>query len=276
MSVVTEFEADEARVTSESEKFSSFPAELSDPEWAEVTTVFDSADEAGTRGDFVAEIEDAQRVQRFYADSRDKIRQKVIGAANYALKQKTCDVEVSGPIASSLDKSIERELKERIRASNPAHRHIADKEEKLGTKNVEKLGDQADSISELSYIVRTKMPQAKQDLEVLVNEEAAVRRTLELEKSEAEVILDDVNASKRAKERAKGRAKAATDSLARFDADLARAKELLPKIEERGADAKKRYQKAFDLLQVAVEDKADEAREKAEAEKAEAVKKAVQ
>lgn len=265
--IALEFEEDDARVTADIEKFSTFPGELTEPKWRDVATLYDRADDAGTRADFASQMEETESIERFYAESRDKIRQKVIGAANYAAKQKPCEVELSGPIAGSLDKAMERELEERARAHNPAHRYLADHEESLGKKNLEKLEEQVDAISKVSYIVRTKMPRAKQALEALIEEEPAVRRTLDLQKLEAQATLNDLSTSKTAKARAEERAQATDASLARLDADVEKAKALLPTVEDRAAEATKRYQKEFDLLQVAVEDKVDQAHAKSDPKK---------
>lgn len=274
-SMAAEFEQDEAKIGTESEKLTSFPGELREPKWLEVSAVFERADQAGTRADYVAERDDLERVERFYAQSRDKLRQKVAGAANYAAKQKSCDVELSGTVAGSLDKAFEKELEERLRSHNPAHRYIEDHEEQLGKKNLETLAKQADTITGLSYLARTKLPRAKEELQALIDEEAAVKRTLELQKMQADRTLDDPNSSKVARERAAERSQAAADALARFDADVERAKTLLSDLEKRSEEALKRYQKAYDLLQTAVEDKADEAHEKAQAEKEQKLQKAV-
>lgn len=274
-SMAAEFEQDEAKIGTESEKLTSFPGELREPKWLEVSAVFERADQAGTRADYVAERDDLERVERFYAQSRDKLRQKVAGAANYAAKQRSCDVELSGTVAGSLDKAFEKELEERLRSHNPAHRYIEDHEEQLGKKNLETLAKQADTITGLSYLARTKLPRAKEELQALIDEEAAVKRTLELQKMQADRTLDDPNSSKVARERAAERSQAAADALARFDADVERAKTLLSDLEKRSEEALERYQKAYDLLQTAVEDKADEAHEKAQAEKEQKLQKAV-
>jgi hypothetical protein len=255
--VRTRFAEDEKSATENGDKFANFPGELSEPDWTHVGGVVERADAAGNSADFVQGIEDVETVTRFYESERDEIRQKVIGAANYAKKEKNCDVELSGPIAGSLDKAIELQSEEWLRSRNPAHRYIEDNEEALGKKNVEKLEDQADQIALTSYLVRVRMPRAKQDLEAMVTDASEVKSTLEAEQKTQKAIVDDPKSSKAAKDRANERVSAAQAALTTLDEEVNQAKSAATEVEQRAKAALERYQKSLEALKDAIEKEAE-------------------
>jgi hypothetical protein len=255
--VRTRFAEDEKRASEQGDKFASFPGELSEPDWTHVGGVVERADEAGNSADFVLGMQDVETVTRFYESERDEIRQKVIGAANYAKKEKNCDVELSGPIAGSLDKAIELQSEEWLRSRNPAHRYIEDNEEALGKKNIEKLEDQADQIALASYLVRVRMPRAKQDLEAMVADASSVKSTLEAEQKTQKAIADDPKSSKAAKDRANERISAAQAALTTIDEEVNQANSAATEVEQRAKAALDRYQKALDALKEAIDTEAE-------------------
>lgn len=255
--VRTRFAEDEKAAGENSDKFASFPGELQEPDWTHVGAVVERADEAGNSADFVQGMQDVETVTRFYESERDEIRNKVIGAANYAKKDKSCDVDLSGPIAGSLDKAVEQQSEDWLRSRSPAHRYIEDHEDAIGKKNVEKLADQADQIALTSYVVRVRMPRAKQDLEAMVTDASNVKSTLEEEQKAQQAILDDPKSSKAAKDRAKERVAAAQAALTTLDDEVNQAKNATNEIEQRAQAALDRYQKALDALKDAIEKEAE-------------------
>src|SRR6185295_7423031 len=102
---------------------------------------------------YVEELEHARAVTQFYVEEKDELNRKVGGAAQYAVKQKECDVEVSGPVSYALGKAFDERIKERLRDHSEAYVYIEDHEEGLGKRNRPKLEDQADAISHTSYSV---------------------------------------------------------------------------------------------------------------------------
>src|ERR1043165_4049089 len=76
--------------------FAKYPDALTNPSWPDVLKVYTAADEAGKTTAYVEELEHARAVTQFYVEEKDELNRRVGGAAQYAVKQKECDGEVSG------------------------------------------------------------------------------------------------------------------------------------------------------------------------------------
>lgn len=250
--------ADDERAAGESDgKLTTFPGALSEPDWGHVATVVERADTAGQSADFVAAMEDVDAVKRFYADERDKLRQKVAGSVAYAAKQKGCDGEVAAGVGGSLDKAIEQQTEEWLRERNPAQRYIDDHEDALGKKNVDKLREQADEIAMTSHRVRVRLPRAKLELDAMIADASAVRSTLEADAEAQQAILADPKASKGAKDRAKGRLAAVQAARSGVDQEIQQAEALSAEMEQRSKSALDKYEQALGALKEAIAKEAE-------------------
>jgi len=244
------FEAEKQAYTLSGE-FSKYPDELKDPSWAHVEVVVEKADEAGKGADFAAGMGETQVVRTFYTEERDVLRQKVGGSAEHAAKEKSCDVELYGPIGGALDRSVDQQLEERLHERSAAHRAIEDNQDALGKPNLEKLEKQADSIALASYLVHVRIPQTKREIDARVADASGVKSTLERTQEESKAVLDDPNASKNAKDLAQKRADAARTAQASLDSEVDQAKKLGEELEQRAKAAQDQYEKAKDgLIQV--------------------------
>ena len=133
----TEQEATAQRVIGE---FSTFPDELDNPSWPAVTEVVDRADQAGKSQAYVDRLHQNDAVVQFFAEEQRDIDNAVAGAVQYAAKQKNVDAEgLPGAATGALKRSVDKQLEERLRDHNEAHRYIEDNQEALGKKNVETL-----------------------------------------------------------------------------------------------------------------------------------------
>ncbi len=233
---------------------------LDKPSWGAVASVVDAADRAGKSGDLASAMGEAEAVRTFYAGERDALRQKVGGAAEYATKQKQCEVELYGPVGGALDRGVEAQLEERLRDHNAAHRLIEDQKDAIGKQNVDKLEKQADAIALASYLAHVRLPRTKRDLDAALADASDVKRTLEQEIEASKKVSNDPSASKAAKQTAEERQTAASTALASLDSEVSEAKRLADELEKRSAAARQSYEKAFDDLETAIE-----AKQKAEA-----------
>jgi hypothetical protein len=252
----TRYGEDEKNVAAASAEFTKYPDELKKPDWTVVSAVIEDADQAGKSGDLAAGMAEADAVRTFYAGERDKLRQKVGGSAEHAAKEKKCEVELYGPIGGALDRAMEQQLEERLRARNAAHRRIEDNVDAIGKPNVEKLEKQADQVALTSYVVHVRMPTLKRDLDAALADASGVKQTLEREIEEANAVAADANAPKGKKQVAEKRKEAATSALASLDQEVTHAKALSDELEKRNDAAKKSYETALDALQDALEAKA--------------------
>jgi hypothetical protein len=241
------FEA-EKQVYALSGEFSKYPNELKEPSWVHVQIVVQKADEAGKGADYAAGMGETQAVRTFYTEERDTLRQKVGGSAEHAAKEKSCDVELYGPIGGALDRSMDQGLEERLHERSAAHRAIEDYEDAIGKPNVEKLEKQADTIALASYLVHVRLPQTKREIDARLADASGVKSTLERTQEESKAVLDDARASKNAKDRAQKRAEAARTAQASLDSEVEQAKKLGDELEQRAKAMQDQYEKAYGAL----------------------------
>lgn len=242
----TRYAEDEKLAREKIGKFSGYADELGNTDYEHVAEMAKRADAAGKSGDFVKGMEEANAVQRFYDEEKTALQQKVGGSVNYAAKEKHCDADLYGSAAAALDKAIEKQLEERLRQHNEAHRYIEDHQDALGKANLEKLQKQADDIALASYIANVRLKQHKLELEAMIEEGSAVQRTLERTVEEANAVLQDPNASKTAKDLAKKRADTASEAKTVTEVELQQAEAAVKEIEPRISQMEADYKKAFD------------------------------
>ena len=133
-----------------------------------VVAILDAADAAGRDGGYAEDTRKLAAVQAFFDDEKDAITKKVGGAAQYTAKQKSCDVDLWGPVAQSLKDSFEDRVKERGRKNNDAFLLIDRERDAFGKKNATALEDESDKIAEASYIVFVELPDKKKRLDYAI------------------------------------------------------------------------------------------------------------
>lgn len=243
---------DEKLAREKSAAFASLPAELKSPNWAEVGAVIELADAAGKNADYAEGALEFRRLNRFYAEEKQGLVQKIGGSVNYTAKEKRCDADFYGTVAGSMDRSMEKVFEERLRSHNAAQRYIEDHAETLGTANVPKLAARADDIALASFIVHVQLPGAKQELDALLAEADEVKRTLERQQSEAQAVITNPQASAAAKKLAKERAEAASSARMGLDGAISGAEQSSKELEQRVETLRADYQRALDALKDAV------------------------
>lgn len=236
-------------------KFSGYPAELDNPDWGKVAEVYRAADAAGKSGSYVARARENAVVQEFFEEEKSEINKKVAGAAQYAANQKGCKAELSGPTAHALEKAVEKQLEERMRARNEAHAIIDDNEEALGKANIEKLETQADTIAQASYLVNVAAVESKVRLRQQIAEASEVKKTLDRTIEEAKATEADAARKDADKKAATERRAKAEAAKARIDSELEQATQVEKEMEDRIKALQAEHQKAFDDLLEKVSEK---------------------
>jgi hypothetical protein len=248
---------DEKKLGGLTQGFAKLPDELDKPSWPAVASVVAAADQAGKSGELAAGMLEADAVRGFYEGERDALRQKVGGAAAHAAKQKQCDaVELYGPVGGALDRAVEAQLEERLRAHNAAERVLEDQADAIGKLNVVKLEKQADAIALASHLAHVRLPGTKRDLDAALADASGVRRTLERSIERANEVAADPKATKSGKQLAEKRKASASAALAALDAEVQAGKTLSDELEKRSESAKQRYQEAYDALEAAIQTRA--------------------
>jgi hypothetical protein len=251
----TSFAEDEALARQNMTQLQAEPDQLNNTNFALVRQIVEKSDAAGRSGSFARQMEEVEHVNRFFKEEKEAINQKVGGSVQYAAKQKECPADLYGAATGALDKAVEKQLEERLRAHNDAHRLIDDHEEELGKANKERLQKFADQVAVTSYITNVRLPRASQDLKHQVDEAATVQSTLDRTQNESKAIMDDPNATKSAKAAAQIRAQKAAAARVGLDAEIQLSRDAVKDMEQRVTTVQGEYKQAVEALDDKLEQK---------------------
>ena len=230
------------------DKLGEFPDELNDPDWNVVGQVYRHADSEGRSQAYASRFEEAATVNKFFAEEKQALVNRVAGGAQHAAKQKGCDVELYGPTAHGLDKALEKQLEERMRKESEAHALIEREEDALKKANVEPLQKQADKISMTSYVTHIGLVNSHAQLQRLLDESRSVKSTLEdrLEALKAEAEPDNEEIAE------------VESALGSIDGTVTETEQAVQQAEEEINQLRDAYQKAFEALMDKVEQLAEQ------------------
>ncbi|MFC1642116.1 hypothetical protein ACFL5O_05425 [Myxococcota bacterium] len=234
-------------------KFPSYPNELQDPSWPHVLGVVERADRAGRAQTYVQRAGESRVVERFFEEEKPELTRKVGGAAQYAAAQKGCkDADAYSAAAYALDKSVKKQLQERLRERNEAHLYLEDNQEALGKKNLPNLEKQADEIAYSSYIAHVASVEVKVRLKAMLAQDQEVRATLDRTISETQSVASDPNRSEADRKAAQKRLEAAQAGKQGLDTEVQQADRVLKNIDERIRVMQEAYSQALESLHEAI------------------------
>ncbi|WP_437774247.1 hypothetical protein [Sorangium sp. So ce1097] len=230
------------------EQFKGYPDQLKKPDWKAVIDVIEQADAAGRSYDYVERVRAVDGAVAFFNENRDDLTRKVSGAAQYVVKQKGCDVDVTGATSHALEDGVERQLEKYVRDRNEAHRRLDRHRAALGKENAAALEKQADAVSFTSYLVHIDMVEHKVRLRRMLEEMEAVKASID----EAVAAEREFQSSGKRTDEEKKASDARIDDLGRskamLDASATQAKQIDETMDERIAAAQKSYREAMDAL----------------------------
>ncbi|MCC6557514.1 MAG: hypothetical protein IT372_31570 [Polyangiaceae bacterium] len=232
-----------------------YPGQLKDPKWAHVLEIVEQADAAGRSYDYVERVREVHGASGFFSEGKDEITKKVAGAAQYAARQKGCDVDVSGAAAHALKESVERELERYLRERNEAHRSIERYRASLGKENAAALEKQADSISLASYLVHIDLVERKVRMRRVIEELDAVKKSTDDAIAAERAFQGEAGRTEDEKKASEARIEALNKSKAQLDSAAEQAKGAAERLEERVAEAQKHHADAMQKLVAAIRQK---------------------
>jgi chromosome segregation ATPase len=252
------FAEHENRASRLSGEISTFTADIDTKNWNHVARAYKLSDASGKSASYAERYEQTEGINTFFTEEKDKLNQAVAGNVHYSAKQNNCKEpnEVAGAATFALGKSVEKQLKERMRSSNEAQAYVDAHAEAIGSKSVEKLRDQVDTLTELSYVVHVGVEKNRRELQSLLEESAQVRKTLDDAAKEADEQAQDTTQPEPDRKAAKARAEAARASAGRIESEQQQAKFVLDETEKRIEKIRSDYQQAFDALINSTEQKA--------------------
>lgn len=250
----------EAEIARSAAAFDKYPGELKPPPkpgafWAHALEIAEAADQAGRAQAYADRLDEVRDAQVFLSQEKDEITRKVGGAAQYAVKQKGCDVDVTGPIAHAFKESVDDRLEKHLRDANEAQRLVDRYRDSLGKEGAAALERQADEIALASYLAHIEVVEQKLRLQRMVAEAETIKKSQE-DAIEAERKWANEATSPAEKKAAEERIAAMKKAQGNVDAAVTQAKAALEKIDERVANAKKTYEDAFEKLRSALKAKA--------------------
>jgi hypothetical protein len=208
-------------------KLPDYADQLKDPKSiALALTVMKKAEASGRSQAYVDRVHELDGVGTFFDEEGPAISNKVAGAAQYAVKQKECDVNAGGAAAAALKPAVGKQIEKRAQKRNEAWLLIDRERTALPKEDVAVLEKMADDIARASYIAYVELVERKVRLRRLVAEASDVRSAsaelIENEKSwQGEPGRTD--ADKKASE---ARIEAAKKSKAAADDAVVKAKDM--------------------------------------------------
>jgi hypothetical protein len=256
--VRAEFAEQETRITKLSGELAAFPSAIETKKWEHVTATYRLADDAGKSEDYGERYDENQQVAGFVGSQKEHLNQSLANSVGYVAKQNECEQpgEVAGTAVATWNKAVDKQLAEQLRSHDEAHSYIASHAEAIGTKAAEKLRDQADTISELSYLANVGLERSRRRLRAMVAQSSEIRSTLEKAVQEAEEQSKNSAEPEGDRKAAETRAKLAKAALDRLDGEVSQAKSMDEQLDAKFTKIRDDYEKAFSALLDAVDEKA--------------------
>lgn len=239
-------------------EMSQFSSSIEVKDWRHVRKVYELADAAGRSSDYAERREQNDAVTAFLEEEKQDIQNGMVGSAQYAAKQNTCKDpnQVGSSALYGFNKAVEKSLQDRMRDRDEAHDYIAAHQTAIGEKAVEKLKEQADKISETSYLVYVGVEQNRRKLQAMVKESNDVKKTLQRAAEQDTALASDATQPEGDRKAAQARATAENESLAKADAELQQAQHVLTEFDQRAKKLRTDYEQALKALLDAVDAKA--------------------
>lgn len=253
-----DFDGDLSQVDEKSAAMPAYADEIAEPtDYSKTKEIVEAADQAGRSEAYVEAARERDAITGFFEDDDRAVTKKIAGSIQYAAEQKGCSD--MGGAAGAFQRTIEKELEQKMRDANEAHVLIDRYEEDLGKANAEKLRKQADDIAEASYTAFIELPTRKYQLERMIAEGSEAQATLEREIESEKRTIDDPDAKDADKKAAEARIAELEQKKTTLDEKLSAVREREAQLEQQVKTAQDNYNKSFDELIAAIEAKTKDA-----------------
>ena len=251
----TSFSQAQTEIRKELTQMPGYPGKYKDPGWARVHDVLARADEAGKSTAYVERMRRIEGAFEFFSTEKDEITRKVGGSAQFLVKKKGCDVEISGAVAGSLKESVDKQLEKELRDANEAQ-HLVDRYRiALGKENAAALEQQADTLSRTSYLVHIQLVEDKLRVQRMLTESSEVRRTFDAALATERAFQAEKRTTAPEKKASEDRIAEINKSRALLDSSVQQGNSLLPKLDEQVQGMTREYDDALSRLLAAIDEK---------------------
>jgi hypothetical protein len=194
------FVADEEKTRKSFDALRALPRSVPASNAGELEQLVRRADAAGRSQHYVDEALRQEDVDALMRENRSAIRRRVAGSVAFAAKEKECvkeDIDAfAGAAAVATDRAVDRQLEERLRAHNAAQRYLHAHGDELGEARVNALERPIDNLTRASFVANVRLALYRFELADLLDQERAVRTTLERDEAEGRAILEREGLSK--------------------------------------------------------------------------------
>ena len=249
----TDFSAQQAEVKQTIAGFGGYPRALKGPGKPYAKEVITKADESGRSHAYVETVDEVKETQAFFAREKDEITRKVAGSANYAAKQKNCDVEVGGAVAASLKETIDKQLEKRLRSGNEGYRVIERNRDAIGKDDAATLEKQADDVAYASYVANVQIVELKLKIRWMAEEAETIKATADREIKAEEELQKDAKRTPAEKQASQARVTAMQKAKADVDAAAGQAKALSEAMDNQVSALQTEYKDAVKKLEDSLE-----------------------
>jgi hypothetical protein len=230
------------------EQIPKYPEELGDPDWNIALGTYQRADEDGKSGHFAEVQRDSALVAKFFVDEKQQLVRQVGGSVDHEAKQNACKGDYYGAVSWGLEKAVQDRLKERADEASSALKYLEQNGDALKKKaDRTALEKQARDLALAAYLAHVALPERHEELQSLVAEHDAVKKTLARRREEIEKTPADSGDAAAKKSR-----QAELDAIVASEQALASAhdaaKKRLEESEQQVEKAQKAYDEAYDAL----------------------------
>jgi hypothetical protein len=194
------FAADAEKTLDSFDALRALPASVPPSNADELEQVVRRADAGGRSQPYVDEALRQEDIDALMNENRSAIRRRVAGSVAFAAKEKECikeDIDAfAGTAATATDRAVDRQLEERLRARNPAHRYLQMHADELGEQRVNALERPVDTLTRASFVANVRLALYRLELADLLDQEKAVRTTLERDEADSRASLESAGLSK--------------------------------------------------------------------------------
>ena len=237
-------QADVARITT---SFSGYPRDLKGPGKPYAEEVAAKADASGRSWAYVEALRETRETKKFMDRDGEEITKKAAGAANYAAKQKGCDVDVSGAVIHAMKEGMDKQLEKRLREGNEAH-DVIDRNREILKEDAATLEKQADEIAYASYLAHIDIVEQKLRVRRMVEEADTIKKTADEYIAAEREFQKKPNRSDAEKKASEQRIAEMNKAKANIDSSVQQAKQMSEAMEERITEVQKAYADAFAKL----------------------------
>jgi hypothetical protein len=177
--LVSTFEAREAEVRRILAAVKNLTPDAAGTDKASLRAMLEAAHREGRGSGYVDARRQYDAANDFFSDTKEELLKKPLGNAQYAVRQRGCDVDVATPLNKNIDEVYAKTILARLRKASEAHRMLERFREVLPKEKITLLETRLDEVAFASYVVGVEMPDIDARIQRMVGEGPEIKKTLD-------------------------------------------------------------------------------------------------